>query len=173
MAKKAAKKKAKDKKIKYDWPTLKQEFFESDHMEVKAFLKSKYGRFSGHMSVQSNGWPKEKNAWKQENIKAAQIAFRENKAKEIAQMLEDVQLLLRKEIKNRSELALQDVDALKKLWEMVRTESELPTRIIHSTNKNLNYDADKVKSSLLNKIKDKKMAPPPPEISPPPQVEKP
>lgn len=152
-------KKAKLKKVaqhsKYDWAALKAEFFESDCLEVKSFFEGKFKTYHSHIRLKAVGWGKERQEFRKKIAEEAVEAFRANKEKRIIGMLEKAQTILEREIAKILTDRNVDADAFKKYWEMARTEAELPTRIIHSTNKNLNYDADKVKGSLFKKIQDK------------------
>ena len=62
-------------KKKYNYPALKREFFESEHMELTAFLKEKMGKYSSTVRDATIGWTREKEKY-MESIerRALQIA---------------------------------------------------------------------------------------------------
>lgn len=148
----------KDKKFKYDWEALKREFFESSFMEVKAFFEQKYSTevaFSGNVKKRTTGWPDEKKKWKQDTLILALENLKKEKSERVKNILDKILLLVESDIEMMLERGHVDEDALKKLWEIMRTEGGLPTRITHNTNTNTNFDAVKVRDGLLSKLKDK------------------
>lgn len=86
-------------RTKYDWDMLKKEFFESNFLEAKTFLRWRLGGKKGlttNMEKHIKGWTKEKREWKRKIIEKA-LAEIENDLVEKAKItIED--LLLHKKI---------------------------------------------------------------------------
>ena len=62
-------------KAKYDWITLKQEFFNSDIVEVSAFIRHKFGiemKDNGQVANKTTGWGEDKKEWKRKRIEEIQ-----------------------------------------------------------------------------------------------------
>lgn len=52
-------------RLKYDYPTMKIEFFKSDYRNVKSFLQDRYQRYTSSMRENTIGWAYEKQAYKE------------------------------------------------------------------------------------------------------------
>ena len=80
---------------KYDWDSLKQEFFNSDIPEALTFIRGKLGGNKG-VKVSTNienhivGWTKEKRAWKRKKAEEIQKKLDEDLAKKLKVNLEDL-----------------------------------------------------------------------------------
>ena len=57
---------------KYDWEKLKQEFFESDYMEVKAFFLNKGVPYNEYSRKFAKGWRNEKKEHKKNILNKTQ-----------------------------------------------------------------------------------------------------
>lgn len=65
----------KEIKAKYDWTALKQEFFNSNYLEVSVFIRDKLGieiTENGWVREQTTGWTDEKKKFKQKQIEEVQ-----------------------------------------------------------------------------------------------------
>lgn len=138
-------------KTKYDWPSLKQEFFESDYQECLAFFKSKYGRFDGNMSKQSRGWPGDKRAWRNAEVQLSLQNLQSDRVAGLKETLDKIVALCRGEIDTMAKKGVK-VKSLVKIWEVLRTESGLPKAISHNINDNNNIDLAAARQSLLDKV---------------------
>ena len=92
MANRSKSKSKKNGVRKYDWNALKQEFFNSDALETKAFCESRLGHFDGNMAKKMRGWPTEKKAWKAEAVRQALKRLQEQKTASVNNILDKVQL---------------------------------------------------------------------------------
>jgi hypothetical protein len=147
--------KKKDTLQKYDWPLEKRLFFESSFAEVKAYFEQKYQTYNRYISMKTKGWHDEKIAWKKDINEKMLADFAANKKKRLSKMLDKLSTLTERQIDMAMENGFIHSEDLKRLWEMSRTENELPTRIIHNKNEGLNFDPEKTKRGLLEKIKNK------------------
>jgi len=62
-------------RAKYDWEKIKQEFFNSDILEVNAFIKHRLGigkAQDGNVRQHIVGWTEEKKIWKRKRFEEAQ-----------------------------------------------------------------------------------------------------
>ena len=91
-------KKVKEGKMKYDWPTLKQEYFESDYQEVKAFFLQKYGKFNSAMMHSTVGWPTEKRAWRNAEVQLSLQNLQSDRVAGLKETLDKIVALCRGEI---------------------------------------------------------------------------
>lgn len=146
------KKTKKSIKSKYDWPSLKQEFFLSEHVETSAFFRSKFGATpeeSGQLSLKSRGWSEEKKKWKAEMAEMALAKFKEAQSTEVADALSDLVRQVAVEVRGGN---VRQYKAFKAFWEILRTEAGLPTKITHNTNRNSEIDDAQALDALNGKL---------------------
>ena len=125
-------------KLKYDWSSLKLEFFQSDIDEVKEFFQRKYNVYNRNIQQNTKGWTKEKQLYKTDILQRAL----ERKAKEEAKNLEIPvgQLKMAKKtviwlLMKRLQKIIEDEDSdinineLERILKMTKTELWEPTNI--------------------------------------------
>lgn len=117
-----------EKKTKYDWVALKQEYMLSDELEVKAFIEAKLSVWNGNCSKMTRGWVKEKQEYREdimyktlEQIKDAEAA---KNRKALIKLYEE----LRRRIEGGKvgELIYKELEAI---WKILKTEIGEPTSI--------------------------------------------
>lgn len=128
-------------KQKYDWTTLKLEFFQSDIDEVKEFFQRKFNVYNRNIQQNTRGWTKEKQEYKEKILEKAL----ERRAKEEAKNLEipmeqlkqakktTIQLLMKK-LQEVIETKNYNVKELEKILKMIKTELWEPTNISKNDN---------------------------------------
>jgi len=127
-------------KPKYNWAELKAEYLAQDDREVMAFLRRKLSLKHTHktssMNVNTLGWRKEWEAQRKNIAEKAIKKLEEKKSVDLAEALEDIHYFLKDYAKiarnTRGKNGLAKVDDVKHVWDMLRTENGLPTKITHS-----------------------------------------
>tara|TARA_B100001964_G_scaffold222116_1_gene266728 strand:+ start:87 stop:485 length:399 start_codon:yes stop_codon:yes gene_type:complete len=104
-------------KQKYDWPSLKQEFFISDYVEVKSFFEEQYGNYSGTIRTNTSGWSKEKKQFVQDILVKSIEHTKEKRALELSKTLDGILDELQRRV-NGSNIQFLSVRELKTLWEI-------------------------------------------------------
>jgi len=145
----------KNQKVKYDFELLRQEFFLAEEDEIKAFFTRKYGVYNRHIQAKTQGWTNDKKAWKKVMVDKTLEQIQDKEARENASALVNVLVGLKMKIQTTGDLKNLSVKDLQRIWEVFMTMNGRPTRITHNTNENNNFDAGKVRESLLLKLKAK------------------
>jgi hypothetical protein len=101
---------------KYDWHTLKLEFFVSDFLEVKAFFQDKYQTYTSHIKDKTIGWTREKQEFKR---RIAEETIEEMKRKEV-DLNSDFISTITAEIRSR-DLNKASAKELETYWKLLRT----------------------------------------------------
>ncbi len=133
---------------KYNYPALHTEFMESVFSEVKPFFENKYGKFTSPMAHAAGGWGKEKKAAQLLFYQQALDRFKKKRGKSIDAMLDNLLFVLETVVDNMVNGRIIDADQLKKIWEMVRTEAGLPTRVTTQTISMTGFDFDRARDDL-------------------------
>jgi len=66
---------SKIKKSKYNWESLRQEFFNSDFLEITSFIRQRLGKETvsdNHIARKVAGWTDEKKAWTRKRLEKVQ-----------------------------------------------------------------------------------------------------
>ena len=114
-------------KQKYDWPSLKQEFFVSDYVEVKSFFEEQYGNYSGTIRTNTTGWSKEKKEFVQDILAKSVEHTKEKRALELSKTLDGILDELQRRV-NGSNIQFLSVRELKTLWEIFMTMNNKPLK---------------------------------------------
>lgn len=154
--------------MKYDFASLKQEFFESDIDEVSNFLKEKYGdKLAKSNQIKNNtlGWSKEKKEYKQKIVdmaieksakKSANDLTKAIPLERLIQMKLDFFDLIEMAIERIPKARKMDMDQIVKGLNAIKTELGEPTKVTQNTNTNYNEDiSDEDKELISNYIKQK------------------
>lgn len=132
-------------RAKYDWPALKQEFFQSDIDEVYNFLSWKFGEKAVKWNLKNKviGWTKEKQEYKDKILAKALEKNIAKQAKEIEIPMEQLTIAKKNAVvKVIQSMMNKDLDLtdLERTIKILRTEMWLPT----SYNKNDNTNTEKI-----------------------------
>lgn len=77
-------------KTKYDWHKLKQEFFESDYLEVKGFFEAKFSAYNTNIQEKTAGWTKAKQEYQKAQIQQAEAEYEVEKRKKWKQVFRNI-----------------------------------------------------------------------------------
>lgn len=128
-------------KSKHNWAEIKTEYLNGNVKDASVFIRQKFGisehkRLPSAMNTQIKGWHKD---WTkvQKNIATKAIKkIEEKKSVDLAEALEDIHYFLKDYAKiarnTKGKNGLAKVDDVKHVWDMLRTENGLPTKITHS-----------------------------------------
>ena len=114
----------------YDWASYKAEYLSGDVKESTVWLRQKLGlppskRLTSTQNSAMRGWSKEWLKVRDKIAKQAIVSFGKNKAKRLAEALENIQGYF--EIKAKD--ARLRVDDAEKVWKILRVENGLPANI--------------------------------------------
>lgn len=126
------------KKRKYNFAFLKAEFMASGYYDVKAFFKELYGNYTGTIRTQTTGWIVEKKERDKRIVERILKEKEDEKVAELQKALNNVVTFFKGKVKDQAALTKLTVKQGKIVWEVLRTENNLPTKITHNTN--LNHD---------------------------------
>jgi hypothetical protein len=107
---------------KYDWDALKQEFFNSDFLEVAPFIRQRLSKETANdsnMANQTKGWAEDKKEWKRKRMEDVQRQADKELIEKLKISLED--LLINKKL-----LFQLDSKYLEILGRMAQPNSEKP-----------------------------------------------
>jgi len=128
-------------KSKYNWEALKTEYLAGDIKDASVFFRNKYNipkhkAINANIIIEMKGWYKD---WKKYKERVAMNALKKIEKKQtidLAEALEDIHYFLKDYAKiarnTRGKNGLAKVDDVKHVWDMLRTENGLPTKITHS-----------------------------------------
>ena len=107
---------------------VKQEYFASSFVEVKAFFRSQYGTYNGHIKRRTEGWAQEKKELVKGIVEKSIELTYQNKSVELSETLEGII----KELQLRATVAPQNLNIreLKLLWEMFMFMNKRSTKNI-------------------------------------------
>jgi len=117
-----------DSKQKYNWELLKQEFFASDYLEVKAFFQDKYQIYSSHIRDKTNGWTTDKKTFIKSIVSQSAELCKTKKTLEMAEALEKVFEELYRRLSGVDVWSLS-IRELKMLWEIFMTMNGETTKV--------------------------------------------
>ena len=131
---------------KYDWNTLKADYFKSDIIDVKGFFESIWYSHNTHIVKNTKGWSVEKKKWKKELkqkvIEKAEEEFIETYKPDIKELWLYHQALMAIIAKKLKSMANKDTEAediyvadVERLWKMIKTEKNEPTVVSDNTNR--------------------------------------
>lgn len=131
---------------KYDWHSLKAEYFKSDIIDVKGFFESIWHSHNTHIIKNTKGWNLEKKKWKKELkqkvIEEAEKEFIKTYKPDIEELGKYHKALMWIIAKKLNSMAKKETDAedifvsdVERLWKMVKTEKNEPTSISDNTNR--------------------------------------
>lgn len=142
-------------KTKWNFATLKLEYFEADEMEVKAFFENHYNCFSRYLQDMTVGWTAEK---KKRNMRIVNKVLAQAENKEIRDLrkgLKNIRAYFLLKVASPEKLDKLTVKSAARIWQVLRTENNLPTHIMKSTNYNHDVEAEeKAFDDLDKKIED-------------------
>jgi len=147
------KKKHSPKPPAYNWPLIKEEYFKSDIIDVKSFLYDKFGTFNSNFGKKTTGWRTKKEKFLEEQVALNLAEFKKKRSKVVAENLETMLYVITREAKRLAKEGKIDSKDAKRYWEMVRTESGLPTRITKMDLEGGIIPFDKAREEFDNKIK--------------------
>lgn len=81
---------SKNRRLKYDFISIKNEFLVSDYDEVKIFFTDKYQIYNSYIAENTNGWAAEKKEWRRKIALAANKQTFENEVRVKADALRRV-----------------------------------------------------------------------------------
>lgn len=115
---------------RYDWASLKAEYLTGDVKESTVWLRQKLGispsrRLTSTQAKAITGWSKEWLKLRDKVTREAVKSFGKNKAKRLAEALENIQGFF--EIKAKD--TRLRVDDAEKVWKILRVENGLPATI--------------------------------------------
>lgn len=129
-------------KGKYDWVALKKEFLASDYLEAKVFIEDKLGIWHASAARNVTGWGVEKDAMKLKAYDKSIIKIEKAMECSIEQALKNIVKTIARKTLSEEEVSELKPSEIKALWEIIRTENGLPSKI--TENKNLNENRDVV-----------------------------
>lgn len=117
-----------DKTKKYDWVALKQEYFISDELEVKGFIRGKLGVWNANTSKQTTGWSKEKQEYREDIMYKTLEQIKDSEAAKNRKALIKLYEELRRRIEGGKvgDLIYKELEAI---WKILKTEIGEPTSI--------------------------------------------
>ena len=125
-------------KQKYDWVEIKREYFESDIVEVKRFLESKFNTYTTHMNKTTAGWTKEKKEHK-EKIRVEALKLAEKKLiQQGAQAYNNILMGIFQEVATADQIKRLTIKDKETLWKMISTINNKPTSVSENRNANMN-----------------------------------
>lgn len=78
---------------KFDWTTIKEDFFQSDYLEVSPFIRAKFNREvceDSNMAIHTKGWAQDKIDWKKKRAEAIQKKLDDELVKTLKVKLKDL-----------------------------------------------------------------------------------
>lgn len=153
MKENTVKKRRNPKAPAYNWPLIKGEYLKSDIIDVKSFLYDKFGIYNSNFAKRSTGWRTEKEKFLEEQVEASLAEFKKKRSKIVDENLETMLYVITREAKRLAKEDKIDSKDAKRYWEMVRTESGLPTRITKMDLEGGIIPFDKAREEFDNKIK--------------------
>lgn len=135
---------------KHDWAEYKKRFMLSKHIDVTAFCREELGLgMSSHTISKTKGWRAEKLQRKHRVVSRLLDKVDNREVQEMAKALSNMRGYMKMKVKDEETLKkLSPRDAFK-IWEMLRTENNLPTKITKNTNINFSEEQeDEALSSL-------------------------
>lgn len=144
------KKNRKPKKVKrptnspLDYSAIKVQYMASEFLALQEFWRWRGLKWHGSCHAKTSGWRSEKE------LMLAELAEREiQRLKENRQLVLDEALNVAIQVSTNSlkkiaktDSGIKDHKAVKSHWQIIRTESGLPTNITHATNINTNEQRD-------------------------------
>lgn len=143
-------KKRKRPRNKYDWEKLKTEFMNAPELETSTFFRNRYGFFSCHMRKSSAWWTREKKERKKRIAEKALKKAEDQEAKNLFRSLQNVRAFFQQRVRSQEDLDRLTIKDAKRIWEILRTENNLPTRILKTDNTHHNIDEDLIFLELEN-----------------------
>lgn len=129
-------------KMKYNFDELKQEYFESPHLEVKSFFEYKFGAYSTHIIKQTKGWTKDKKEFQKEQIKKAQEEYEAERQEKWIKVLRNVDTArmaglqhLWERLVSKSRIDTMQVREITEALKHMRLELWEPTENVNQTNR--------------------------------------
>ncbi len=119
---------------KFNWPKIKNEFLNSDYLEVKSFFEDRYKTYNATIRGKTVGWTEDK---KERDQRIANRVLKEQEDTEVASKVAILKDILAK-IAARVAIGKENLYALEAAWRVYRTECNLPTSISKLTSANLN-----------------------------------
>lgn len=150
-----AKPTGKKDRAKYDWIALKEDFFRSEYIDVSPWIRHTLGQEkeqNKNVRLACAGWALDKKIWKEERLKETLAKIKEDRVARSKVLLDKIFLKIEADLNYLIDRESHNTEDTKRLWEMARTENDMPTKILYNKNEDMNFDRETAKQNLLEKI---------------------